>query len=182
MERAYLCLLSNICGGGYEDWEEFVELLEGWELDGSDVVEEARRECDKININSLFVALFKSHAKDIKDIIIELLNELENSDCAVVDTDIVEDYEVEIAENYKATTYDDNYDVWGAKDENDLLTFYKLELIDFLTETGAVKLDVFGLDREENGDLLRDALYGFLKEKSYSAFDEAVENYLREKK
>jgi len=180
-KETFLCLLSNLCGGGYADWEEWVRLMQEWSIDGSDVADRVKNNNVK-NINGMYTALFEIHADDVQDIIVDdLLDELENSEYVVVDVDMVDAYKVDIAENYMATMYDDIYNFWEADNKTELTTNYKKDLIDFLIDEGIVELDAPCVEPEDAVELLRTALDRFLDTEDYTVFDAVVKKYIEKK-
>ena len=135
-------LLTTILGGGELDIRSLLDTMQRWNIDASDVVEDVKEYSDNININALYFSLYQIHVYDLKEQIKELCEDLEEKDSDIAfDEEALDNYEVEIYENFMCTSYDDPYEIWDYDDMDDIKAHKLDQLLDFLVDEDILEIE-----------------------------------------
>ena len=135
-------LLNAIIGGGILDFQKLVKIMDEWDIDAEDVVEDVKSYSDTIDIELLFISTYTMHANELKEQIAELCEDLVNEDGDIeFNEEKLNNYEIPVYVNYLDTRYDKNDELFSCKDTDEMKKMYLDKLVDFLVDEEIIEVD-----------------------------------------
>ena len=149
----YLLKKLKFLGSSKEDIEFFFKTLNEFGVKEKTLV---KYEEEFSGNKGLYYLLYRLHAEELKKDMLSFCENLniENRN-VIINKEKLENYEVDVLDNFYCTVYDNEYDLWYAKDLEELKEYYSSELSEFLIEEEIILMEY---SKEDKKKALREKL------------------------